>query len=124
MDTMASFPIGSIILWASTQNIPAGWSVCNGQNGTPNLEERFPIGTTNSAKIGQIVGAPDHAHSVTGSTTVPDNGSPNGTPLAFETQGQHKFIHTHSINGQTNTVSNLPPSTYVIFIMKTSNIGH
>ena len=39
-----SVPPGGIIMWAGTiANIPTGWYLCNGQNGTPNLYDRFVI---------------------------------------------------------------------------------
>lgn len=39
------FPIGSIIMWSGTaDNIPQGWVLCDGTNGTPNLKNNFIIG--------------------------------------------------------------------------------
>ena len=35
-------PAGSIIMWNGS-NIPPGWHLCNGHNGTPNLSGRFVI---------------------------------------------------------------------------------
>ena len=38
-------PVGSIILWSgSIPDIPSGWALCNGQNGTPDLRDRFVVG--------------------------------------------------------------------------------
>jgi len=35
-------PVGSIIMWGkSADTIPDGWAVCNGQNDTPDLRDRF-----------------------------------------------------------------------------------
>lgn len=36
-----SLPKGSIIMFNSTQNIPDGWHICDGTNGTPNLIDKF-----------------------------------------------------------------------------------
>lgn len=36
-------PKGTIVLWGGT-TAPAGWALCNGQNGTPNLQGRFVLG--------------------------------------------------------------------------------
>ena len=39
------FPIGGIILWnGSTGNIPPNFRLCDGQNGTPDLRDRFIVG--------------------------------------------------------------------------------
>ena len=38
-------PSGSIILWGGNiNNIPNGWQICDGTNGTPNLIDKFIIG--------------------------------------------------------------------------------
>ena len=38
-------PIGGIIMWSGQENeIPTGWALCNGENGTPNLLNRFIVG--------------------------------------------------------------------------------
>ena len=40
----ASFPSGGIIMWSgSIASIPAGWYLCDGSNGTPNLSDRFIV---------------------------------------------------------------------------------
>ena len=40
-----SVPVGAIMMWAGTiENIPAGYSLCDGTNGTPNLSGRFVVG--------------------------------------------------------------------------------
>ncbi len=44
-------PRGGIIMWSgSVGTIPAGWALCNGANGTPNLSGRFVIGTGGRAE--------------------------------------------------------------------------
>lgn len=38
-------PAGSIIIWSGTaSNIPDGWALCDGQNGTPDLRDKFVLG--------------------------------------------------------------------------------
>ena len=40
-----TIPIGGIIMWAGNPaTIPAGWALCNGTNGTPDLSGRFIVG--------------------------------------------------------------------------------
>ena len=34
-------PIGTIIMYNGQNDIPPGWAICNGQNGTPDLRNRF-----------------------------------------------------------------------------------
>lgn len=38
-------PKGGIIIWSGAVNqIPSGWTLCDGNNGTPNLMDRFVVG--------------------------------------------------------------------------------
>lgn len=40
-----TIPVGGIIMWSGTiVNIPIGWSLCDGSNGTPDLRNRFIAG--------------------------------------------------------------------------------
>lgn len=38
-------PIGTIVMWSGAINqLPSGWALCDGQNGTPDLRNRFIVG--------------------------------------------------------------------------------
>lgn len=44
------FPKGMIMIWTEgLNNIPAGWALCDGNNGTPNLMGKFLLGVTPSS---------------------------------------------------------------------------
>jgi hypothetical protein len=69
-------PPGGIIMWSGTiANIPAGWALCNGLNGTPDLRDRFIVGAGNTYAVGATGGAntvtltvaqmPSHNHAIT-----------------------------------------------------------
>ena len=68
-------PAGGIILWSgSSSNIPAGWALCDGTNGTPNLVDKFVVGATGSYATGATGGSkdaivPSHSHTFSGSAT-------------------------------------------------------
>jgi len=68
-------PVGGIIMWSgSISAVPAGWSICDGTQGTPDLRNRFIIGTGSGStySTGATGGAssttltasmiPDHKH--------------------------------------------------------------
>jgi len=41
------FPKGMIMIWTEgLNNIPEGWAICDGNNGTPNLMGKFLLGVT------------------------------------------------------------------------------
>lgn len=49
----SNFPSGGIIIWSgAADNIPSGWALCNGQNGTPDLRDKFVLGAGTSHAIG------------------------------------------------------------------------
>lgn len=51
-------PVGGIILWSgSIATIPSGWALCNGNNGTPNLQDRFIVGAGAGYQPGNTGGA-------------------------------------------------------------------
>lgn len=55
--TSSSVPQGSIIPWyGSPGNIPDGFALCDGKNGTPDLRDRFLVGAGNAYKLGDIGG--------------------------------------------------------------------
>ncbi len=60
-------PPGVIVAWSGTLgSIPSGWLLCDGNNGTPNLIDRFLQGITTSSTN---PGATGGAHSITIGTT-------------------------------------------------------
>lgn len=67
-----SMPIGSIIMYNGKANeIPAGWVICDGKNGTPNLINRFILGSNVCGSTGgsgqitlSVAQLPPHKHKV------------------------------------------------------------
>jgi len=50
-------PTGAIIMWSgSIGSIPAGYVLCNGSNGTPDLRDRFVVGSGNTYAVGNTGG--------------------------------------------------------------------
>jgi hypothetical protein len=75
-------PRGGIIMWSGNiADIPKGWALCDGKNGTPDLRGRFIVGADNEkSPRPDEKGEPDsHTHSI----------SPK--PLSFNTMpaGEH-----------------------------------
>jgi hypothetical protein len=64
-------PAGSIIMWSgSIGAIPTGYYLCDGQNGTPNLKDRFVVGAGNTYAVGNTGGFTSAATS-SGGTNLP-----------------------------------------------------
>ena len=68
----ALVPIGGIIMWSgSVATIPSSWRLCNGTNGTPNLQDRFVVGAGSGYAVGATGGSANAtlvSHSNTGTT--------------------------------------------------------
>ena len=46
-------PVGSIIMFnGKAEEIPSGWAICDGKNGTPNLLDRFILASTYAGGTG------------------------------------------------------------------------
>lgn len=68
-------PSGTIVMFHGS-TIPTGWAICNGQNGTPDLRDRFIVGAGRSYNPGATGGSdtvtlstnqiPAHSHTITG----------------------------------------------------------
>jgi hypothetical protein len=70
-------PTGGIILWSgSIGSIPAGYVLCNGNNGTPDLRNRFIVGAGSTYAVDATGGSadailPTHTHAATSVVTDP-----------------------------------------------------
>ena len=55
--TTYAYPVGSIIPYTGDlEKIPVGWHLCDGINGTPNLNNTFLKGTSQQSEIGETGG--------------------------------------------------------------------
>ena len=138
-------PKGSIIMFNSSQNIPDGWCICDGSNGTPNLIGKF-IKAGNSLKTNKTdldennqltikqENLPNHSHGSSSSdqrflTSAYLTEGSSGISGTFysATEGKEIKVETSSrtlnISDSKTNFSNTPikvePNAYsLIFIMK------
>ena len=98
--TVTAFQTNMIMLWGGTiANIPAGWGLCDGTNGTPDLRDRFIVGAREDE-------ASDAKTNLTGSLTV------SGGDLTTASGGAHS--HTGSTQSHTLTLSQIPSHSHNI----------
>jgi len=119
---LASYPKGTILPFAGRiENIPAGWHLCDGKDGTVNLTDRIPYGASQNDQVGKLEGEATHKHPWSGTTSPPsgvDNSNvkqEGGSPLTVKGTD-----HRHTYSGTTDAVSNLPLVTRIFFIQKTN----
>lgn len=73
-------PTGAILLWSgSIGSIPAGYVLCNGNNGTPDLRDRFIVGAGSTYAVNATGGSADavvvsHNHTASSTSVVTDPG--------------------------------------------------
>lgn len=88
-------PFGTILMWSGNLlNVPSGWALCDGTSGTPDLRNKF------------IVGSDSINFSSTASTTV--------SGVQTVTGGAASLAHNHSgaVSTTTLTIEQIPSHTH------------
>lgn len=137
--TGGNIPSGGIIIWSGSE-VPDGWALCDGTNGTPDLRGRFVLGKSTSHAIGSKGGSetvtltvdqmPAHNHfqkvDIGGSTvqyfvsTKGTGGSVSGVYLDksyINWSSPYKQLATDSA-GSSSSHNNMPPYYVLAYIMK------
>lgn len=69
----STMPSGGIIMWSGTiASIPAGWALCNGANGTPDLTDKFIVSVTSAAENPGTAAVPNQFVTVAGTQAAND----------------------------------------------------
>ena len=142
----ALVPIGGIIMWSgSVATIPSSWRLCNGANGTPNLQDRFIVGAGSGYAVAATGGSADatlvsHSHTATSTVTDPghrhtytkpsvgaarEDSSPDNTiystsGITDESTTGITVATSITAAGSSATNANLPPYYALAFIMRVS----
>lgn len=108
-----NLPSGIIAMWSGASDaIPSGWLLCNGENNTPDLRNRFIVGAGSSYSVGNTGGSdsvtitteqlPSHNHDHTFSI--------NMSGLSCSSSGSH--THTLSLRRKASSVGGYPSIEY------------
>jgi len=107
---------GHIVLWSKPiAQIPTGWQLCNGTNGTPDLRDRFIVGAGTTYTPGDTGGVSQHSHTFTGDGHT--HSLPAGNLVAAGTDYNNVSNPTSAV-GITATRPHLPPYYALAYIMK------
>jgi len=107
-------PSGVIAMWSGTiATIPTGWVLCDGNNSTPDLRDRFIVGAkqddSGEAKT-NVTGSltkngngsiPQHSHGITGLSVANENAHTHTLDIIADGSGSLKCL-TQVANGLTN----------------------
>lgn len=119
-------PVGTIVIWSGTvENIPQGWALCDGQDGRPDLRDKFVLGTGPKHAVDEEGGEeehtltknemPSHNHNITSYTT----GTISTVSIirGNAASGSMKYISTNG-TGSDEAHNNMPPYISKLYIIK------
>lgn len=117
-------PVGTIVIWSGTaDNIPSGWQLCDGTNGTPDLRDKFVLGAGTNHAVGETGGSedvtltveqmPSHSHSYYYRSGA---GTAGGSGKSFATDSRSS--QSSSKTGGDQPHPNMPPYYALCYIMK------
>lgn len=128
--TVPSIPTGGIIIWSgAADSIPAGWHLCDGTDGTPDLRDKFVLSAGTAHAVGETGGSetvtltnaqmPQHIHVL----PVPGAGNDSGTAAVLSDVKFYKdgVLNTQapvSTAGSSQPHENMPPYYTLAYIMK------
>ena len=117
---MAALPRGTILGWFNPLNIPRGWVICDGRSGTPNLNDRFPLGSTTNLgdQTGNASITPSGVADITKKTgdkawDINPRQHEDGQAVAWTRDASQNKIPL-----DMQPISLIPPATKIMFIMK------
>lgn len=145
---LALVPAGVPLPWSGSINaVPDGWLLCDGQNGTPDLRDKFIVGAGGTYAVGATGGSGSHSHSITGNVgdtaltiaQMPSHSHNINVPRASTgigsvTSGSLALAnppaasstnnaggdqpHDHPFEGSAGTSSSLPPYYALAYIIR------
>lgn len=108
---------GFVLLWSGAiVDIPAGWVLCNGNNGSPDLRNRFIVGAGDTYDPDDSGGSVNHTHD--GTTDGHTHTFPAGVVIASGANFDATSLPATD-TFTTNSTENLPPYYALAYIYKT-----
>lgn len=124
-EPLSATPSGAIMMWSGDpSNTPSGWVLCDGNNGTPDLRDRFVVGAGGSYAADDTGGAESvalteaelapHSHSI---DYADDSADFDTGQVATNDNGAAGTVSTNS-SGSGDAHENRPPYYALAYIMK------
>ena len=115
LSSVPGVPSGAIILWSGASDaIPSGYALCDGNNSTPDLRNRFIVGAGSGYTVDQTGGSADatlvsHTHNLLYNHGAFGGSSGAVTPRSGNTPVTPGISGRVSTEGSSATNANLPP---------------
>lgn len=107
---------GLIAIWSGAiVDIPEGWHLCDGNNGTIDLRDKFVIAAGAGYDPDDTGGGLTHSHAF---TVAPHSHTLEGGTQIQDGTGRSDTTNAIGLNGTTNTASSLPPYYSLAYIQK------
>lgn len=125
----SSIPSKGIIAWyGAVDNIPEGWALCDGTNGTPDLRDRFILGAGTNHAVGETGGEethtltvaemPSHKHTGNGWSMAYGFTVASGSGARYTSGGSTNSDPGIGLTGGSQPHNNMPPYYALYYIMK------
>ena len=118
-------PPGVICMWAgAVAAVPAGWALCDGRPGTPDLRDRFIAGA-GGAYVAYQTGGVDLANVTSSATGLHSHGGYTGQSGAHLHGASTDFVGTHGHGGATGdttlSLAQIPAHAHTVVLRTGSN---
>jgi len=108
---------GMIVIWSGAiVDIPAGYKLCDGNNGTPDLRNKFVVGAGTTYNPGDNGGDLTHQHTL---NIDPHSHVLDATGVVQTGAGRNDNTTETVATGTTDAINHLPPYYALAYIMKT-----
>lgn len=102
---------GIIVLWSGAiVDIPPGWHLCDGTQGTPDLRNRFIVGAGDTYAVDASGGATSHDHTASSVNDIHTHAA-----TAANDSHSHDFVgegHDHILDEGPNFINSYPNGDY------------
>lgn len=109
----SSIPSGIITMWSgSADTIPTGWVLCDGENNTPDLRNRFIVGAGSTYAVGATGGSASGVTGAASGNTGAAGGNTGDTTLSLSQIPSHNHLISYNSYGASGSYRKISAEWY------------